>query len=192
MRQGWRGRLVSAVVLIVALASRAAAQSAPSAAPEPVGSVGVMFSLLRSEEVTSSGGFAIDFARRIARSSNGVDVQIAGELGVNHFSEADDFDASTQASFLAGVRFAGRSTSGVSPFGQVLFGAISCCGSTDRALQAGAGVDVPLGKKTASLRLQVDVPVAYYSAGVDNDGVAYPAGHTAGFRFSVGVSFPFK
>ncbi len=190
-RQVTRALVKLAIILVVA--SPAAAQQPPgtAAADGPAGDVSLTYGILHFQEETSAVGFGLAVAKRVLRSSsNHVDVQIVGELGANYFSASDDFEAATQTSFMAGVRFVGRGNPKASPFAQLLAGGIHCCGETDLAASVGAGVDVPMARSRANLRLQLDVPVAYYKAGVDADGVPYEAGRNVGFRFSVGVSVP--
>ena len=115
---------------------------------------------------------------------------IVGDLVVNHFGASCDYDASTSTYFTAGLRFAGRTASGLAPFAQFLAGGVSCCGVKDKAVAVGAGVDVPVKGPRVNVRVQVDVPVEFYPAGVDADGVAYGAGHTTGVRARFGVSVP--
>ena len=116
-----RAVLASAFVLTVA-APAAAQQSSPAPGASggaPLGEVGLTYSILRSDEETSPVGFGLSVSRRVARSSNAVDVQVAGEVGANHFAATTDFDASTQTSFMAGVRFVGRGNASAAPFAQV-------------------------------------------------------------------------
>ena len=191
------GRVTQSVVelaFVLVVAAPAAAQQSSAAGASgaaPVGAVGLTYSILRSDAETSAVGVGLDISRRVARSSNGVDVQVAVDIGVNHFAASTDFDATTQTSFMAGVRFAGRGNASAVPFAQLLAGGIHCCGATDPAVAFGAGVDVPIAQKKANLRLQVDVPVAYYQAGIDADEVPYDAGRTVGVRVNIGVSIPF-
>ena len=79
---------------------------------------------------------------------------IAGEVGGNYKTVqvlGTDVDLSLH-SFLAGPRFSARQTQNVTPFGQILLGAVRGSGSvlgegetaTDFALQPGGGVDFRL------------------------------------------------
>lgn len=181
--------VVWSVVVTIAVASPAWAQQ--SSAGGEAGSVALTYNVLRLTGQTSAAGIGLDVARRVARSRNGVDVQIAGNLAVGRFGASDDYDASTVTTFLLGVRLVGRGSPKAAPFAHALFGGLFCCGETDRALNVGGGVDVPLSNSRAAFRAQVDVPVAYYPAGVDFDGAKYDAGHDLGLRFSVGVAIPF-
>ena len=174
------------VMRLLTMLAAALAVSTPAWAQQ--GSMAFTGAVLHLDGETSAAGFGLDVAGRVAKSASGIELHVVGDVASNHFSASTDFDASTTTTFMAGVRFTGRASPTTSVFAQFMAGAVTCCGATDRAAAVGGGFDVRFPNTRANFRLQVDVPVEYYPAGVDADGVRYDAGSTAGFRLRIGVS----
>ena len=107
------------------------------------------------------------------KTSGNMLISVVGEFGIQFF------DGFSQKALLGGVRFGRTQGDGAKPFGQVLAGGFFCCDTTAFGLQFGGGADIPIDNFT--LRLQADIPVAFYDGNTEN-----------GFRISVGAVFPFR
>jgi hypothetical protein len=106
------------------------------------------------------------------KSSRTLETQAVGELGVQFFD-------STTTWLGGGVRFVGKKSAKVRPFGQVLIGGFFCCDDSAFGLQFGGGVDLPM--KSFTVRIQGDIPTAF------DDGDS-----RTGFKLTGGIVFPFK
>jgi hypothetical protein len=173
-----------------------AQQTRPStrtaASGERAGEVGLTYSVMRIQETTAKAGFGVDVSRAIGHSANNVGIHVVGEVNFNHFyGETATAIAWNQTSFMGGLRLSGHTRSGATPFAQVLAGGAHATGETDGAVSFGGGVSVPFSGNTCSFRLQVDFPMIFYQAGVDETDVPYAAYHATGARINVGVAIPF-
>jgi hypothetical protein len=186
--------ILAGLVCIATIAAPAWAQPAATGTPggQLRGEIGLTFNVLRYEGETSRAGFGVDVSRTIGQPGNDVSVQIAGDLGVSYFAGASDatytYSGATQTSLMGGIRLVVRGRSKATLFAQALAGAMRCCSETDAATMFGVGVDVPVSGRRVNLRLQADVPVVFFKAGVNDDGTAYDAGHDFGFRVNVGLA----
>ena len=179
--------IVAAIAVSVLAANPMAAQSKPA----PKGEIGLTYSFMRLGGRNAPAGVGIDASRAITRSANDVEILLVGDAGINRFGSTTDYDAATQVQVMGGLRFAGRTSGGASPFAQVLAGVASCCGETSPAVTVGVGVSAPVGKGATRLRVQADFPTVFYGAGT-TDGVTYASYRNTGIRVNAGIAIPLK
>lgn len=155
--------------------------SAPASA-QSNNDVSVGYSFLRliegGEGLNIPAGWNLSFAG--GASTN---VSIVADFGGHYKSiEGDSFRIHT---FQGGVRFHGRRTSNVVPFGQVLVGGAYGSGGGEGdfagAAQFGAGVDIFSREGGPGFRAQVDVPV-YFNSGDTLKGVRLTFGIVIGVK----------
>lgn len=177
--------------LVAAVAASLVSVHAVAAQPTRAtrGELGFSYSFMRLEGTTATVGVGLDASRAIARSANNVDILVVGDASVNRFAATTESDAATQVQAMGGVRFAGRTSGGATPFAQVLAGVVSCCEATDPAIMFGVGVSTPIANGNTRFRLQADFPTVFYRAGVF-EGAAYDAYRKTGIRVNAGIAIP--